>query len=150
MATKDIDDVLVELLKTCQPKRIQDRVYHIEQYQNLDTLGYSTGIGVYPCIVYELIEDTPSLELAGDNGFGWATYSVTILAQNSADLRPTAKQLLVMNESKFNVDLNTQYTNIEWITVTSEIESQFAAAEQQEKGLKVSTSTVMFHHWRIA
>lgn len=142
MATKAFDEVLVELLKTVQPLRIKGRVYHIEQYQMDNTLQ-----NAYPNVVYELIEDRPDLELSGDSQFRWADYMICITSENSEDIRTCATNLKNANDPDFNLALKTEYSNIEWITVTQDVEASIFAVEQQEKGLKTSSLTLTIHHW---
>lgn len=145
MATKSPDEVLVELLLTARADLVESRVYHIEQYQMLDTLNKLDG--AYPCIVYELLEDSPSLELAADSKFAIATYALTVTSPKSSDIRSIATVIKNMNDATFIQEVCDAYENINWINVTSDVEGTEFAIEQQEKGLKTSTLTVLFEHW---
>lgn len=142
MAIKAFDEVLVELLLSIQPNRIKERVYHLEQYQMDDTLH-----AAYPNIVYELIEDRPDLELSGDSQFRWADYMICITSENSEDIRVCATNLKNANDPDFNATLTAAYNNIQWVTVTQDVEASIFAVEQQEKGLKTASLTMTLHHW---
>lgn len=143
MATrKAYDEVLNELLLTIPQVTVTRNVFHLEQYQTLDTL-----VDAYPCIVFYLQEDVPALELSGDSQFRWATYTVDVISPDSADIRTIAALIKGCNDPTFNDALHLEFENIEWITVTYDVEASEFAIEQQEKGLKTATLTLTIHHW---
>jgi DNA-dependent RNA polymerase auxiliary subunit epsilon len=136
MATfKAFDEVLITVVEALPEVILRSHgMHHMEVFQKIDD-----SEAEFPCIVYELLEDVPILELSDDSGMRHAAYALYIISTSSDDLRELATSIKTLNTQANNDTLKATYFNVEWIT-------DFAV-EQQEKGNKCSTLVCTVHHW---
>ena len=115
---------------------INGRVHHLENYQKKDSQI------TYPCIVYEMIQDTPvDVELSGNSGVYETAFLFTCISRRSDDLRLMADNIKEWSSGEFNesiIALPVAYPGFGWVDYTDDSEANEFAAQLQEQGYKTT------------
>lgn len=145
MAALSYDEILVErilALPKVLERCVEPYLYHLEVAQ--DALDSD---GLYPCIVYNLVDDVPHKELSGESGLYSATYEITVIARTSEDLKYIAADIKTLADEDKNIQLTLDHPSCEWIRIETDTEGNEFAVEQQEKGYKTSSLLAVLDHW---
>ena len=122
------------------------KVFHLEVFQKIPSNNQ------FPCVVYQLTDDSPEEELEANPGFLEATFSCVVIANNSASLRAIAEAIKAYFNNLTYIDALYCETEgkITWMKEMNDSEENIFAMEQQEKGKQTTVLQVAMDHWQPA
>lgn len=118
--TSTVDIALVAIIKAALTT-INNRVYHMTVWQTLSSED------VYPCVVYERVDDKNFDELDGNSPAWNGLFAVYVLANTDAELRTLADTLK---------SLSGVFDTTGWQQWSGDVEQYDAPVEMQEIGRK--------------
>lgn len=127
------DEILVSVLETFVKN--SHNVYHLEVYQNAVNRNAALN---FPCCVYARRDFSPGTELAGESGIEVSTFNVTVIAQNSSELRNIADNLHATYKYEWLQELQASKPYVLDWQVSTDTESIEFPVQQNDKGYKMT------------
>lgn len=107
---------------------VDKKIYHQQVLQD------ATRALKYPCLVYEISDDTPYMELAGPSGVRVATFVWNCYSEVAADIRSFAADIQAL--------AGIVCTEFMWVQVDDTTDNYESPIDLQETGLKFAQLTM--------